>query len=64
MFDDNAGERQNGLFKVVFVRDVNFESSYGVVWQFACRGPHLFVVNPDVFILLFVAEERVVKVAF
>ena len=64
MFDDNAGEGQNGLSKVVFIQDVQVKSNYGVVWQFACRGPHLFVVNPNVFILLFVAEERVVEVAF
>ena len=64
MFDDNAGEGQNGLSEVVFIRDVQVECSYGVVWQFPCRGPHLFVVNPNVFILLFAAEERVVQVAF
>ena len=40
------------------------KSNYGVVWQSACKGLHLFVVNPNVFILLFVAEERVVEVAF
>ena len=64
MFDGNAGERQNGLFEVVFIQDVQVKCSYGVVWQFACRGPHLFVVNPNVFILLFAAKERVVQVAF